>query len=107
MAEVAGAKIAIDLKTDERYPAMQEMLYECGLTPDLSIQWTVQQNRRKQDNFVGWVSEYKDKRRHLVAIDYPKGVYRIPNDDPSKWDMGIGDKKNRISTLTLPWRTSK
>ena len=96
-----------DLKTDERYPEIQEMLYECGLIPDLSMQWSLQQNRRKQDIFVGWVSDCNDKRRHLVAIDYPKGVYRIPNDDPAKWDMGIGDKKNRISTLTLPWRTSK
>ncbi len=39
----------------------------------------------------------------MVAVDYPKGVYHVPDDDPAKWDIGIGDKKNRISTLALPW----
>lgn len=91
-----------DLKTDYRYPAVQEMLDECCLTPDLSIQWTIQQNKRKQDIFVGWVSDCHD-RRHLVAVDYPKGVYHVPDDDPAKWNIGIGDRKNRISTLALPW----
>jgi len=63
------------------------------LIPDLSMQWSLQQNRRKQDIFVGRVSDCNDKMRNLVAIDYPMGLYRIPNDDPAKWDMGIGNKK--------------